>query len=94
MTRYKIFPTSKFKKDYKKFSHRKKHLFAIQEIILLLSENGHESIPQNKRPHKLSGNYSHCWECHALPDLLIIWEQDDELKEIVLIRVGSHPELF
>lgn len=94
MNNYRVFPSSRFKKDYKKFIHRKKHLEAIQETILLLSENGHEAIPENKRPHKLTGNYIGCWECHAMPDLLIIWEQDEDLKEIVLIRVGSHSELF
>jgi mRNA interferase YafQ len=94
MNNYRIFPSSRFKKDYNKFIHRKKHLEAIQETILLLSENGHEAIPENKRPHKLTGNYIGCWECHAMPDLLIIWEQDEDLKEIVLIRVGSHSELF
>jgi mRNA interferase YafQ len=94
MNNYRLFPSSRFKKDYKKFIHRKKHLEAIQETILLLSENGHEAIPENKRPHKLTGNYIGCWECHAMPDLLIIWEQDEDLKEIVLIRVGSHSELF
>lgn len=94
MIGYKIFPSSKFKKDYKKFVHRIKHLGAIQETIIELSENGYESIPQRKRPHKLIGDYVGYWECHAMPDLLIIWEQDDELKEIVLIRVGSHSELF
>ncbi|WP_194974616.1 type II toxin-antitoxin system YafQ family toxin [Aquiflexum lacus] len=94
MNNYRVFPSSRFKKDYKKFIHRKKHLEAIQETILLLSENGHEAIPENKRPHKLTGNYIGCWECHAMPDLLVIWEQDEDLKEIVLIRVGSHSELF
>lgn len=94
MSGYKIFPSSRFKKDYKKFIHRKKHLEAIQEIIVLLSEKGHESVPQNKRPHKLIGDYVGCWECHAMPDLLIVWEQDEELKEIILVRVGTHSELF
>jgi mRNA interferase YafQ len=94
MTKYSLFPSSRFKKDYKKFLNRKKQLEAIQEIIRLLSENGHEAIPENKRPHKLIGNYVGCWECHAMPDLLVIWEQNEELKEIVLLRVGSHAELF
>jgi mRNA interferase YafQ len=94
MSGFKVFPSSKFKKDYKKFVHRIIHLEAIQETIIELSDKGHESIPQRKRPHKLIGEYVGCWECHAMPDLLIIWEQDNELKEIVLIRVGSHSELF
>ena len=47
------------------------------------------------RPHKLSGTYDGHWECHVLPDLLVIWEQnEDPEKEIYIIRIGSHAELF
>jgi len=53
MTKYSLSPSSRFKKDYKKFLKRKKQLDAVQETICLPSENGHEAIPENKRPHKL-----------------------------------------
>lgn len=47
------------------------------------------------KPHKLTGNYSGYFECHIEPDLLIIWLQyDEERKEIYLVRLGSHAELF
>ncbi|GAB3646189.1 type II toxin-antitoxin system YafQ family toxin [Echinicola sediminis] len=94
MTGYSIVPSSRFKKDYKKFLKRKKELQAIQEAIRLLAENGHKAIPQNMRPHKLLGNYVGYWECHVFPNLLIIWEQTEEPKEILLVRVGSHSDLF
>lgn len=39
--------------------------------------------------------FTAAWECHILPDLLLIWEQGDEPENVVhLIRVGSHSELF
>ena len=60
----------------------------------MLFQNGFAAIPPTMRPHKLSGNYKGCWECHILPDLLLIWEQYEVEKEILLIRVGSHSELF
>lgn len=94
MAKFKIVPSSKFKKDFKKYQNSKKEKQAIFDVIELL-EGGHENIPQKMRPHILSGNYSGLWECHALPDLLIIWEESTEdITEVYLARVGSHSELF
>lgn len=46
-------------------------------------------------PHSLKGNYEGYLECHIEPDLLIIWLQyDKETKEILMVRLGSHSELF
>jgi mRNA interferase YafQ len=94
MRNYEIAYSSKFKKDYKKLLKKKKELEAINRTIALLSENGHQAIPQNMKPHKLVGNYSGVWECHVLPDLLLIWDQTENPKEIYLMRIGSHSELF
>lgn len=94
MSGYLIFPSTKFKKDYKKFLNKEKELKAIQGTIKLLSQNGYESLPKEMKPHKLIGNFKGCYECHIFPDLLLIWEQIDDPKEITLIRLGSHSDLF
>lgn len=94
MSGYKIFPSTKFKKDYKKFINQPKPLKAIQTTILLLSQKGSDGLPKELKSHQLIGNYKGNWECHLLPDLLLIWEQLEDPKEIILIRVGSHSELF
>jgi len=94
MSGYTIFPSTRFKKDYKKFLRKEKELKAIQVTILLLSQNGSDSIPIIMKPHKLIGNYKGNWECHIFPDLLLIWEQEEKSKEITLIRLGSHSDLF
>ena len=94
MRGYTIFPSTKFKKDYKKFLKKKKELKAIQATISLLAENGSNAIAQRMKPHKLIGNYKTNWECHILPNLLLIWDQKEEPKEITLIRLGSHSDLF
>lgn len=92
---YTIFPSTRFNKDYKKFLKRKKELEAIQVTIQLLSQNGHDALPIKMHPHKLIGNYKGAWECHIFPDLLLIWQQEEEpINKIILIRVGSHSELF
>ncbi|MGO1243928.1 MAG: type II toxin-antitoxin system YafQ family toxin [Sphingobacterium sp.] len=94
MTGYKITYSGKFKKDFKKYQKRPRELKAIIEVLEQLRQ-GAEAIPKRMKPHRLIGDYKDSWECHVFPDLLLIWDQDNEpINEIHLIRVGSHSELF
>ena len=65
-----------------------------EKIVQILMEKGSEGIPFDRYPHLLTGNYKGCMECHIEPDLLIIWVEYEEEKEISLLRLGSHAELF
>ncbi|MGV8139563.1 MAG: type II toxin-antitoxin system YafQ family toxin [Mangrovibacterium sp.] len=95
MSRYSIVPSGRFRKDIKKYLKKPKERQAIFEAVNILVESGYSGIPKNMRPHRLSGNYKGYWECHVLPDLLIIWEQTEcPVTEIYLVRVGTHSELF
>jgi mRNA interferase YafQ len=93
MANYKLSFSGQFKKDFKKYKKQPRELKAIAEVLELL-EQGTDAIPQTMKPHKLIGNYKGNWECHIFPDLLLIWEQEEEPKEITLIRLGSHSDLF
>jgi mRNA interferase YafQ len=44
------------------------------------------------RDHTLIGQYTGTRECHIEPDWLLIYEST--VDEIVLIRIGSHSDLF
>ena len=84
-------PTTQYKKDFKRYRHKTKKLKKLFEIYNLL-RNG-KPIPQNNKPHQLTGNYKDCMECHIESDFLIIWV--DEEKDIIeLVRLGSHSELY
>lgn len=94
MAVYNLTFSGRFKKDFKKYKKQPRELKAITAVIDLL-KHGVEAIPKTMKPHTLVGNYKGAWECHIFPDLLLIWEQeDDPVNEIHLIRVGSHSELF
>lgn len=94
MGRYTLSASGSFKKDFKKYKKQPRKLKAITGVITLLEE-GAEALPQQMKAHRLLGNYKGLWECHIFPDLLLIWEQEDEpINEINLIRVGSHSDLF
>lgn len=93
--KYELIFSNKAKKDLKRYKGNKRRLEALKRILDMLVHGGHKAIPESSRAHKLSGNFEGRWECHALPDLLIIWRQDEEPeKRIVVYRIGSHSELF
>lgn len=91
---YQLIPTSRFKKDLKKLKSKRKDFELVGATLKVLQKKGVKGIPVEMRPHQLKGVYSDNWECHIKPDLLIIWIQIENPKEIKLVRVGSHSELF
>ena len=83
--------TSAFKKDYKRVFKRGHSKEKLEHLLNLLVAD--EVLPASTRPHKLTGNYSNCWECHIEPDWVLIYQLvDDDL--LVLRRTGSHADLF
>ena len=87
--------TGQFRKDLKRIKKRnQEYLFLIENAMTLLQKNGIGAIPPSWKPHKLKGDYKDNWECHLLPDLLLIWYQIDENRIIRLVRAGTHSDLF
>lgn len=64
----------------------------LQKVVSLLAETG--TLPAKYRPHKLSGNYDNCWECHIKGDWLLIWLQNDNELTLLFINTGTHSDLF
>lgn len=91
---FSIVPSTRFKKSLKKYLKNPIEKKSIFDVIELLRINGFDAIPAKMKPHKLIGNFKGCLECHIMPDLLLIWEQDETEKEIYLLDIGSHSDLF
>ncbi len=92
---YKIGYSGSFRKDLKKLKKRSTQNFGIlRDFIKDLQITGHQGIDQRYKPHKLIGDYSKHWECHVLNDLLLIWLQNDTEKTIILVRTGTHSDIF
>jgi mRNA interferase YafQ len=89
---FEIRYTGKFKKDYKVIQKRNYDLSLLKSVIVILAKG--ENISQDYRPHKLSGNYTNCWECHVKSDWLLIWQINYKYNELWLIRTGTHSDLF
>ncbi len=53
-----------------------------------------KNLPQDAHDHNLLGEWSDTREFHISGDLLIIYRKDEDKKEIQLLRIGSHSQLF
>lgn len=83
--------TSQFKKDLKRYKHKTNVIDKLEVILGLLVED--LPIPEENRPHPLTGNYKGYMECHVESDTLLIW-WDKDAGIIKLVRFGTHSELF
>lgn len=87
----RIFPSTQYKKDYKRYRNNPLKMKALAEIIDLLANE--QPIPAQYKPHMLHGDYKGCMECHVQGDFLLVWV--DEARDVIeLVRLGSHSELF
>lgn len=83
--------SSQYKKDAKRYRNQPGKMEKVAEILRKLRDE--EPIPEINRPHKLTGNYAGCMECHVEGDFLLVWIDETE-KLIGVLRLGSHSEIF
>lgn len=86
----KIVRKSRFKKDYRKLRSAAKNVQKLVDVLEKLAAG--EELDSRYRDHNLIGDYVGHRECHIEPDWLLIYKIEDE--ELVLVRTGSHSELF
>lgn len=89
---YSIEYTNRFKKDLKLCKKRGLDMSLIFNAIKILTEKG--SLPEEYKPHILSGKYAGKWECHIQPDWLLVWEQFDNELRMIMTNTGTHSDLF
>lgn len=84
--------TAQFKKDYKKLRKRGREIERLQEVVALLMQG--LPLPPKYHDHALTGNYKGQRECHLRPDWLLIYFIDPASSVVVLVRTGTHSDLF
>ena len=89
---YSVEYTKRFERDVKRCVKRGLNIAKLQVAATILAETG--SLPIQYRPHKLTGNYAGCWECHIEPDWLLVWEQDDMKLTLLFLHTGTHSDMF
>lgn len=85
-----IYRTSRFKKDVKRLKKQGKDFRTFQQIIKQLAEG--VELEEKYRDHKLIGDFKGKRECHIEPDWLLMYDVGED--ELILVRTGSHSELF
>lgn len=83
-----------FKKDIKRTNRSCSAL--VTELKKLIDNHLKKTgtVPEDYSPHLLKGSWKPHMECHVRPDFLLIWDVDWDKHEIILVRCGSHAELF
>ncbi len=84
-------PTTKYRKDLKKYANNPEKLAALADVLKMLVNE--QPIPAKYRAHMLQGRYKACMECHIQGDFLLVWF-DPNTDIVELVRLGSHSELF
>ncbi len=88
-----IIRLNQFKRDVKKLTRSgSKDIEKLKDIINKLVNE--QKLDIKYRNHPLSKNWKDHLECHIEPDWLLIYRIDKKCKELILVRTGSHSELF
>jgi mRNA interferase YafQ len=82
--------TSQFKRDVRRMQRQGREVEKLKRVLEALVKG--EPLAAKHRDHVLVGQYKGTRECHMEPDWLLIYELGE--AEIVLIRTGSHSDLF
>lgn len=84
--------SGQFKKDLKLMNKRGVNLNDLRKVLDYLIIEG--QVPISFKPHILSGKYKGVWECHINPDWLLVYDINNSIKLVRLVRTGSHSDLF
>ncbi len=67
-------PSSRFKKDFKKYLYSQTIIDELDKVIDILLNK--RRLPEKYKDHALSGEYVGFRECHVKPDLLLIYDSE------------------
>lgn len=89
---YDLLTTKRYERE---FARAKKRGLDENDIFDVVGKliNG-EKLPPKNRDHALKGNLKGAHECHVHPDWLLIYEKDDGIRLIRLLRTGTHADLY
>jgi mRNA interferase YafQ len=92
----KINWTRQFKRDYKKLQSSPRYRGDLETLfpaVLDTLATDQNLVPKFK-DHALTGDMTGFRECHLRPDLLLVYAKADTPPRLILMRLGSHNELF
>jgi mRNA interferase YafQ len=88
----KISFTNQYLKDLELMKSRNLPKSELDVVVKLLSEE--KSLPKKYKDHPLKGNLAGYRECHIRPNWLLMYKIDKQILTLVLVRTGTHSDLF
>ena len=90
--KYTVRFSTSFKKSFKRCMKRGYDEKIFRQALEILMEYG--KLPDKYKPHILHGDWNGFWECHLMPDWLLIWEQNEKELTLYFMDTGTHSDLF
>ncbi|MAE13541.1 hypothetical protein CMO92_03170 [Candidatus Woesearchaeota archaeon] len=82
--------TTRSKKAEKQFYEVIKQRKGIKEKLQELQKDPHKKLDAHKLKGKLAGK----WSCYLGGDIRLVYEIDNEKKEIIVCAAGSHKQSY
>lgn len=64
----------------------------LTDVIDILSKG--ETLPEKYKNHPLKGKLKGYYDCHVLPDLVLIYKLEKEKLTLLLFDIETHSNLF
>lgn len=84
--------SNRFKRDLKRAVRRGRDTALLENAVNLLAAG--RPLPESSRDHALSGDWIGYRECHIQPDWLLIYKVYENELVLLLMRTGTHADLF
>lgn len=84
--------SNRFRRDLKRAVRRGCDPALLESVVNLLAAR--RPLPDANRDHALTGNWIGYRECHIQPDWLLIYKVSDSELVLLLMRTGTHSDLF
>ena len=84
--------TTLYQKDAKRVRKCGKDMARVVAVVDALSHR--RPLAARHRDHALSGDWQGWRDCHVEPDWVLIYRVDEQARELILARTGTHADLF
>ena len=86
--------TARFKRDFKVYKKKNYQMEKLKSAIACILEKDVDTLKTKYKDHALIGNWQGYRELHIESDWLLIYKIEQENLVLVLVRTGSHDQLF
>lgn len=92
---YELAFTKSFKKSIKKVLQSKDREIVKERLVVIVETiRQRKALSRKYKDHSVHGAYVGYRECHIKPDVLLLYEIDEQRSLVTLVSIGSHSELF